>query len=113
MPTMPPEDDPRRRELQRALDTAVQGVTRMTGMLNGSTATARVSAGLSTVIPLPYVRLAAVGAVLSPAGLAVAPATVDLEAGLLVVSAPAAGVWRIDCTGEAWPAELETAALDW
>ena len=112
MPAPPPESDPRRVEMQRALGAAVGGIIRMTGMLDGSTVTARVT-GRGGVLSLPYVRLASVGAVTDPAGLVATPASIDLEAGLLTVSATTSGTWLVVCTGEAWPDELSIAALDW
>ena len=112
MPELPPENDPRRRELQRALDTAVQEVTRMTGWLDDRTATAQVSGG-SPVLSLPYTRLTAIGAVRDPAGLAVQPVAADPLAGLVVVPVGTRGTWSVECTGSPWPAALESAALDW
>jgi hypothetical protein len=111
----PAEGDPRRREMQRALDTAVDELTRMTGRLDARTATASVTAAPgSPVLKLPYVKLVAVGPVRGTDGTTVIPAAVDLRAGLVWIEATtAAGVWLVDCTGGPWPAALETAALDW
>jgi hypothetical protein len=109
----PASGTPERAEMQRALDTAVQGVTRRTGWIDGTAATAEVSLGWETVIRLPYARLASIGAVRDPAGIAVLPVRSDRLAGLVQVSAPSPGVWSVDCTGKPWPAELQSAALDW
>lgn len=112
---VPAEGDARHREMQRALDTAVQELERMTGRLQDRTATAYVTvpAG-AAVLRLPYVALTAVGPVRDPAGATVLPAAVDLRAGLVWVgSAATGGSWAVDCTGGPWPSALETAALDW
>lgn len=115
MPTLPPEGDPRRREMQRALDTAVQELTRMTGRLGDRTVTVRVVGYGGPLLSLPYVDLAAVGQVLAPGGQPAPVSRADLVAGLVWVSWPAepGGTWSITCTGNDWPAALETAALDW
>lgn len=112
MPDLPGEDDPRRRELQRALDTATSEISRMTGLLDATTATARVSPR-GGVLSLPYVRLTSV-VVRDPHGAVTAPAQADLESGLLRVASATAGTWVVDCTcTDPWPAALQTAALDW
>lgn len=112
MPALPGEQDPRRGELQRALDTATSEVTRMTGLLDAGTATARVTAR-GGVLSLPYVRLTSV-VVRDPYGAVTSAAQADLEAGLLRVASVAAGVWSVDCTrADPWPPALQTAALDW
>lgn len=113
MPHLPGEDDPRRGELQRALDTAVGEVIRMTGWIDDATVTLSVSPGWSTLLALPVVRLTAVGPVRDPAGALVLPYRVDLLAGLVEVSLPAYGTWTVQVTGSPWPAALQTAALDW
>jgi hypothetical protein len=110
---LPAADDPRTDELQRALDTAVQGVTRMTGWLDGTTAVAQIPSGWGRVLPLPYLRLAAIGTVLDPTGVAQTPWLVDLASGVVTLYAGWPGVWQVTCTGSPWPAELATAALDW
>jgi hypothetical protein len=110
---LPDPADPRTDELQRALDTAVQGVTRMTGMLDGTTAVAAVPSGWDRILPLPYLRLAAVGPILDPSGTAVTPWQVDAWAGVVTLYAGWPGVWQVTCVGSPWPAELQTAALDW
>jgi hypothetical protein len=100
--------------MQRALDTAVQELTRMTGLLDAATATVRVSTGRNGLLTLPYVRLTSV-TVRDPwtAG-AVIPVGVDLDAGLVSVGIATAGAWSVDCTRtDPWPAALESAALDW
>jgi hypothetical protein len=109
----PDPDDPELGEWQRALDTAVQGVTRMTGILDGTTAVAQVTSGWDRILPLPYVRLAAVGPVLDPAGTPQTPWLVDPWAGVVTLYAGWPGVWTVTCVGSPWPAELSTAALDW
>jgi hypothetical protein len=109
----PPESDRRRGEMQRALGTAVQELERMTGLLDGRTVTARVPAGRTGVLQLPYVRLAAVGTVRNPYGDPVTPLLVDLDAGLVHVLVPTGGAWSVECTGTPWPSALESAALDW
>jgi hypothetical protein len=110
---VPAEGDGRRVEMQRALDTAVQELERMTGRLQDRTATALVSSPGSTLVTLPYVQLTAVGPIRDPYGQTVDPVYTDLLAGVVVVSAPSFGTWRVDCTGGPWPAALESAALDW
>ena len=114
MTALPPDGDVRRRELQRALDTATQELTRMTGRLNGVSAVARVPGG-GYPLRLPYVDLASIGPVLDPSGVAVACSAVDLVAGLVWATSTTAvgGAWAITCTGSAWPSALESAALDW
>lgn len=111
----PAPGTPRFRELERALTTAVQELTRMTGRLDGATVVARVTAPAgSGMLRLPYVDLAAVGVVRGADGLPVAPVWVDVLAGLVWVDAGLPGdVWSVECTGQPWPAALETAALDW
>lgn len=106
------------REMRRALDTAVQEVTRATGILDAATVTARVSIDRrDNCVRLPYVRLAAVGAVTDPGGTVVAPWAVDALAGLVWVFPVGwytpLGVWSVECTGNPWPAALTTAALEW
>lgn len=109
----PPPGDPRRVELQRALDTAVQELTRMTGLLDATTATARVSVGPRTLLSLPYVRLTSV-VVRDPYGGPVLPMQSNLDAGLLDVGIATAGSWAVDCTRtDPWPSALSSAALDW
>jgi hypothetical protein len=106
-------------EMQRALDTAVQEVTRATGMLDAVTVTVQVSLDRGdSSLRLPYVRLASVGAVTDPYGYAVAPLAADPLAGLVDVPASGwatitAGTWSVVVTGKPWPAALVTAALDW
>ena len=112
MPELPPEDDPRRGELQRALDTATQELTRMTGRLDGTQDTVEVESG-DGLLRLPRVALASVDAVRDPSGLLVAGMRVNLLAGLVWVPAPAAGAWQVTCTGKPWPSALQSAALDW
>jgi hypothetical protein len=112
---IPPEGDPRRREMQRALDAAVQELTRMTGLLDATTATVRVTSGAGGVLSLPFVRLTSV-VVRDPGGGGVSPMFADLEAGLIgVLSTGLPGSsWSVDCTRtDPWPAALQTAALDW
>jgi hypothetical protein len=102
-------------EMQRALDAAVQEVTRATGMPGDAPVTVAVSAdrGDRTLL-LPYVRLTSVGAVTDPAGYAAVPAAVDLRAGIVDLgAATTGGTWTVTVTGRPWPAALETAALDW
>jgi hypothetical protein len=112
----PPEQGTQDRvELQRALDSAVQEVTRMTGQPGDAPVTVAVSAdrGDRTLL-LPYVRLAAVGAVVAPDGGQVVPTSVDLRAGIVELGVPTrGGTWQVTVTGWRWPAALETAALDW
>lgn len=109
-PTVPPEGSARRREWQRALDTASQEITRMTGLLHATTATVRVRG--SGTVSLPYVRLTSV-TVADALGAVVVPWATDLEAGLLMVGSTS-GPWSVTCTrDEPWPAALESAALDW
>lgn len=111
--TAPAVGTQRRAEMQRALDTAVAEVTRMTGWLDAVTATATVSTdGRSPTLNLPYVRLASVGTITGPGGV-VTPGYVDPLAGVVEVSAYASrGVWSIVCTGTAWNATLQQAALE-
>lgn len=115
MPDLPADGDPRRGELQRALDTATAEVTRMTGLLDATSATVRVPSGRGRALSLPYVRLTSV-VVRDPGGWVTAPLFVDLEAGVVgVLSTGLPGTsWSVDCTrDEPWPAALQTAALDW
>jgi hypothetical protein len=102
-------------ELQRALDTAVEELTRMTGRLDAATVTARVTTPVGAgVLRLPYVNLTAIGPVRTPSGVPVEPVWVDPLAGLVWVDWALPGnVWLVDCTGSPWPTALETAALDW
>jgi hypothetical protein len=102
-------------ELQRALDAAVQEVTRATGMPDAATTTVTVVADPGDrVLLLPYVRVASVGAVVDPGGVAVAPSSVDVRAGLVTLPTPSSGgAWTVQVTGTPWPAALATAALDW
>jgi hypothetical protein len=102
-------------EMQRALDAAVQEVTRATGMPGDAPVTVAVSAdrGDRTLL-LPYVRLTSVGAVTDPAGYAAVPAAVDLRAGIVDLGAAGTGgTWTVTVTGRPWPAALVVAALDW
>jgi len=113
--TAPPADPSQDRiEMQRAVDTAVQEVTRATGMLGARTVTVTVRAIRGRLL-LPYVRLASIGAVTDPGELAVTPTDSDPQAGLVDVgwSSTTSGAWSVVCTGEEWPAALTTAALDW
>jgi len=106
MPATPPEGDPRRRELERALATATQELTRMTGLIDGpASATARVTV-TGRAARLPYVRLSAVTG---------APGAVDLEAGLIDTAGLAPNTTlTVTCTrDDPWPSALESAALDW
>jgi hypothetical protein len=115
MPALPPEDDPRRGEMQRALDTATSEVTRMTGLLDATSATARIPTGRGSVLSLPYVRLTSV-VVRDPGGAVTAPLFADLEAGVVDVGYAVlpGSSWSVDCTrDDPWPAALQTAALDW
>lgn len=102
-------------EMQRALDAAVQEVTRMTGQPGDAPVTVPVPADRGDrALLLPYVRLASLGAVVAPDGYAVAPSSVDLRAGVVELAAPASGgAWQVTVTGRAWPAALQLAALDW
>jgi hypothetical protein len=109
--TSPPAPDTQQhREMQRALDTAVQETTRRTGMLDGETVTAQVSAD-SGVLRLPYVRLGAVGQV-SAGGVVLTPTAVDLLTGLVDVGWTTGAV-SVTCTGRPWPSALQQSALDW
>jgi len=110
------DDDPpaegswRAREMTRALDTAVEEVTRATGMLDDRTVTVtRRAVGGS--LSLPYVRLASIGAVVDAAGMAVLGADADPLAG--IVDGVGSGTYTVTCTGAPWPSGLVTAALDW
>lgn len=112
----PPAEGSRDRvEMQRALDSAVQEVRRMTGRIDAQTITVRVSARRGDrALRLPCVDLAAVGSVADPTGYAVAPAHVDLLSGIVELDTPTTGgAYLISVTGEPWPSALETAALDW
>lgn len=102
----PPEGDRRRRELQRALDSATQELTRMTGLIDGPAARSVRVTVTGYTASLPYVRLTAVTG---------APGAVDLDAGIVDTAGAARGsVWVLTCTrDEPWPAALESAALDW
>jgi hypothetical protein len=114
-------DDPpaagstQRREMQRALDAAVQEVTRATGMPDAQAVTVTVSASRGDrSLLLPYVRLASIGTVTGPDGFAVAPEAADVRAGIVELGAPTyGGTWSVVVTGTPWPAALVTAALDW
>jgi hypothetical protein len=109
--TSPPAPDTQQhREMQRALDTAVQETTRRTGMLDGDTVTVQVSAGRG-LLRLPYVRLASISAAVGPGGAVGDVSDVDLLSGLVPVYGP--GVWSVTCTGRPWPAALQQSALDW
>ena len=103
---LPAEGDRRRREMQRALDTAVHELTRMTGLLDGpATVTVTVAAD-GRALQLPYVRLTSVAG---------APGPVDLLSGVVASAwAPHGTMWTITCTrADPWPSALESAALDW
>lgn len=115
MPAPPAVGSRDRVELQRALDTAVQEVTRITGMPDATTTTVTVAAAPGDrVLLLPYVRVTSVGAVVDPGGVAVTPASVDARAGLVTLPTPSSGgTWTVQVTGGTWPAALNTAALDW
>jgi hypothetical protein len=115
MPDLPGDGDPRRREMQRALDTATAEIQRMTGLIDAGTVTIRIPTGRSPLLALPYVRLTSV-VVRGPGGAVVAPQFVDLEAGLVALGygLPPGSAWSVDCTrDDPWPAALQTAALDW
>lgn len=105
----------RRAELQRALDAAVEEVTRMCGWPDATTVTVTVSASAGdAALLLPYVRLASVGAVTDAAGMAVIGTAADVRAG--VVDLPgrsAGGAYTVQVTGRPWPAALAQAALEW
>jgi hypothetical protein len=111
----PPEGDQARVEMQRALDTAVQETTRITGMPGDTPVTVEVSAARGdTALLLPYVRLTAVGPVVDPAGLPVTPRGVDRRAGVIELPGPSTGgTYTATVTGRRWPSALDTAALDW
>jgi hypothetical protein len=111
----PPEGEQARVEMQRALDTAVQETTRITGMPGDTPVAVEVSAARGDrVLLLPYVRLTAVAAVLDPARLPVTPRAVDLRAGVVELPGPSTdGTYTATVTGRPWPSALETAALDW
>lgn len=110
----PAADSWEEREMQRALDTAVQETTRRTGMLDGVTVTVQVSVGRGDrSARLPYVRLASVGSATGPGGVVADVVDADLLAGLVPVPGGAAGSWSVTCTGKPWPAALEQSALDW
>jgi hypothetical protein len=105
-------------DMQRELDTAVQEVTRATGMLDAVTVTVQVALDRNdSSLRLPYVRLASIGTVTDPGGVVVAPYNVDPLAGIVdllyVGWSVTLGAWSVVCTGKAWPAALTTAALDW
>ena len=102
-------------EMQRALDAAVQEVTRTTGMPGDAPVTVSVPADRGDrALLLPYVRLQSIGAVIAPDGYAVVPTSVDLRAGVVELAAPThGGAWTVTVTGRAWPAALQVAALDW
>jgi hypothetical protein len=100
-------------EVQRFLDAAVQGVTRRTGLLDGTTVTAAVTMGWEVALLLPYRRLAAIGPVTDPYGNVVTPYHTDPLAGIVELIVPTLGVWTVQCTGSPWPAELSLAALEW
>ncbi len=99
----------RYRELERALRTATEELTRMTGLLDATSATVRVRVtGWTT--RLPYVRLTSVSGATA----------VDLEAGLIDTAGVYGGATAVatyvavTCTrDDPWPAALESAALDW
>jgi hypothetical protein len=110
---LPDVGDPRRAEWQRFLDTAVQDITRITGLLDATTATAQVSMLWEVVLPLPYQRLASIGTVTDPNGIVVTPWWSDPFAGIVRLYAGTPGVWSVVCTGTPWPAALQTAALEW
>jgi hypothetical protein len=110
--SLPDEGTAERRELQRALDTAVEETTRRTGMLDGVTVTVQVSAERGRV-RLPYVRLASIGAVTGPGSLIADTADADLLAGIVPVPQWAPGVWSVTVTGRPWPAALTSSALTW
>jgi hypothetical protein len=99
----------RAREMQRALDTAVQEVTRATGMLDDRTVTV-TRAAVRGSLSVPYVRLAAIGAV-DAGGLPALGADADPLAG--IVDGVGSGTYTVTCTGAPWPSALVTAALDW
>jgi hypothetical protein len=110
----PGADTSKRREMQRALDTAVQETTRRTGMLDAVTVTVQVSvAAGETSLRLPYVRLAAIGAATGPGGELTDTTFADPLAGIVPLPSNLGGTWSVQCTGRPWPAALETSALDW
>src|SRR5687767_13198034 len=98
--------------MQRALDTAVQEITRATGMLDDRTVTVTVSTVRGEWgLLLPYVKLAAVATVTDPDGFAVTPTSTDLRAGIIdLPTRTTGGAWTVSVTGEPWPAALVTAA---
>lgn len=105
-------------EMQLALDTAVQELTRATGILDAATVTVQVAIDRNdSSLRLPYVRLASIGTVTDPGGTVVVPYKVDALAGIVdllyVGWSTTLGEWSVVCTGRAWPAALRTAALDW
>lgn len=106
----PAPDSWRAREMQRALDTAVQEVTRATGMLDDRSETVTVSASHGS-LSLPYVRLASIGAVADAGGLPALGAATDPLAG--IVDGVGSGSHTVTVTGKPWPSALVTAALDW
>jgi hypothetical protein len=119
--TTPAAGSQGQREMQRALDTAVQETTRRTGMLDGVTVTVAVTLDAGDrALRLPFVRLASIDAVVDPGGAAADVAGADPLAGVIPVAylVPAgsyglAGSWQVTCTGRPWPAALATSALDW
>ena len=111
---VPAENTVERRELQRALDSALQEITRMTGLVGDRTISAPVrKVGRSLL--LPYVRLASVGAVTDPSGYVVTPTDADPLTGVVDLGAAqwVGGTYTVTVTGAPWPAAVEHAALDW
>lgn len=115
MNTSPPAaDTQQQREMQRALNTAVQETTRRTGMLPGTTETVQVSVDRGdSSVRLPYVRLASIGSATGPGGWIADTTDADLLAGIVPLPSGAGGSWSVTCTGKPWPAALEQSALDW
>lgn len=100
--------------LQRMLDAAVQGVTKRTGLLDATSATARVTLGWEVMLLTPYRRLTSFGAVTDPYGVVTLPIRSDPFAGIIELPAPTLGTWSVVCTcTDPWPAELTSAALEW
>lgn len=118
---VPADGTPAQREMQRALDTAVQETTRRTGMLDGAQVTVTVAPDVNDwSLRLPYVRLASIDAAVGPSGFVTDLIGADPLAGIvpLVYLIPAgsyglASAWQVTCTGKPWPAALTTSALEW
>lgn len=106
-----PPAGPKLVEFQRFLAAAKQHVSTVTGRIDG-TATLRVYSSGNGRLHLPAVALDSVGTITSPTGVITLASLVDPLAGLVRVPSSEVGVWTVQVTGSAMPADLELAVLE-